>query len=57
MVPLYTKHGDLVCIIAGCPTLLVLQRKGALYNEQADQQFQLTRIAYLEGIMDVRAPE
>ena len=31
--------------------------KGALYNEQADQQFQLIGIAYLEGIMDVRAPE
>lgn len=53
MVPLFTKPGDIVCIIYGCLVSLVLRRKDLVHKGHAGEFWQLIGYAYVNGIMNV----
>ena len=55
MAPLYTKPGDVVCIVFRCGVPLVLRRKdnGYQHEERTGEFWQLVGSAYVYGVMEV----
>ena len=51
--PLYTKPGDMICILHGCEQPMVLRPKGTKYGEFGGEFFQLIGTVYMDGIMEV----
>jgi hypothetical protein len=53
MTPLFTKPGDMICILFGCKSPLILRPRGREYRGRTGEFWQLIGEAYVCGIMGV----
>ena len=53
MAPLYTKPGDVICIIFGCNVPLVLRPKGNDHEGNSGEFWEIIGDVYVHGVMEV----